>query len=254
MDISDERAQQKFHSTWEAIRYLDRHDEEMRPNRWLFIVNLAPAISGAAVGLSFFSPDGSVFRRRLTTWTPFLGNLDLGYLFPREVWNGNGALYVSDGGHCDNLGAYALLKRGCRTMIVVDAEHEGTDQYVFASYVKLQTRLREEMQLDLEIAAIDAYLAAARSGDVSGPPPALATGVARSRANGASTPPISVRYIKLTLDRTRLESYPQAVQDFARRDPKFPQDPTSNQTFTTEQFVAYRELGRHLAAELGSLG
>ena len=255
LDISDERAQLTFKGMRDGLRYIRRHREEMRPSRWLFIVNLAPAISGAAVGLSYFNPAKSVLQRRLTTWTPFVGNLDLGYLFPRDLWNGKGALYVSDGGHCDNLGAYALLKRRCRTMIVVDAEHEGTGPYAFASYVKLQTQLREEMQLDLEIAAIDAYLTAALNKDPRiGSPPALATGVAKSRVDEPVTPPMSVVYIKLVLDRNQLDSYPAAVREHAKRDHRFPQDPTSNQSFTTEQFVAYRELGRHLAAELASLG
>jgi hypothetical protein len=163
-------------------------------------------------------------------------------------------LYVSDGGHSDNLGAYALLKRQCRTMIIVDAEHEAAGPYVFAGYVKLKTQLRAEMQLDLQIPDIDQYLEGARGGPESiRLPPPLAAGLARSTVSAPSTRPMSVVYIKLALDREHLESYPVAVQERARRSPVFPQDPTTNQAFTTEQFVAYRELGRHVASGVQSV-
>jgi len=250
LDITDERAEQPFESVMKGLEYLHEHSDERRPNRWLFIVNLAPAISGAAVGLSYLNPEKSIFERRLTTWTPFFGNLDLGYLFPRELWRRTGALYVSDGGHSDNLGAYALVKRNCRTIIVVDAEEEKNPRYVFGSYVKLKTQLREEMLLDLEISEIDAYLAAPTTGRRADAVPALTTGVARPCAKEATTSPMTVVYIKLSLDRQRLDSYPAQVRKHAESDSRFPQDPTSNQVFTTEQFVAYRDLGRHVAADL----
>jgi hypothetical protein len=61
---------------------------------------------------------------------------------------------------------------------------------------------------------------------------------------------MSVIYIKLGLDRYHLDAYPKAVSEYARKHQRFPQDPTRNQSFTTEQFLAYRELGRHVARDL----
>ena len=55
--------------------------------------------------------------------------------------------------------------------------------------------------------------------------------------------PMSVIYLKLGLDRNDLDSYPGSVRDHARKHRRFPQDPTRNQSFAEEQFMAYRDLG-----------
>jgi hypothetical protein len=189
----------------------------------------------------------------LTTWTPFVGNLDLGYLFSRAIWNGKGSLYASDGGHCENLGAYALIKRRCRRIIIVDAEYEKAIPYVFAGYSKLKKRLEEEMHLALTVSDIDSYLEAAKGpSKPTGPTTALMTGAVKPESTPNSAA-ISVIYLKLGLDRERLNSYPSQVSDYARKNARFPQDPTSDQTFTSEQFVAYRELGHHVAASLDEI-
>ncbi len=35
-------------------------------------------------------------------------------------------VFLSDGGHIENLGVYELLKRGCKTIVVIDAEADPT--------------------------------------------------------------------------------------------------------------------------------
>jgi hypothetical protein len=225
----------------------------LRQRRWVFTVNMAPAISGAAVGLSYFNPKNSGRRARLMTWTPFISNVDLGYLFYREIWNKHdvGGLYVSDGGHSENLGAYALIKRHCKTIIVVDAEHEATIPYVFDGYNKLKRQLAEEMHLALTVPEIEGYLKSSEAtARPTGPTPAVMNGDVTLMMAGLRVEPMSVIYIKLGLDRSRLDSYPGNVSDYARKHARFPQDPTSNQSFTTEQFIAYRDLGHHIALSL----
>ena len=228
-------------------------DRERRQHRWVLMANLAPAISGAAIGLSYFNPKKPLREMKLATWAPFFGNLDLGYLLSREIWNGKGTLYVSDGGHCDNLGAYALIKRQCRRIIIVDAEHEKTIPYVFGGYTKLKERLEQEMHLILTVSDIDRYLESAKgTSKPTGPGAAVMTGEVKPLKSDPSGT-ISVIYIKLGLDRNRLDSYPSHVSEYARRHDVFPQDPTSNQSFTSEQFVAYRELGRHVAENVNEI-
>ncbi len=189
---------------------------------------------------------------RLATWTPFVGNLDLGYLFPREIWEGKGALYVSDGGHSENLGAYALIKRKCRLIIIVDAEHEPTIPYTFGSYSKLKEQLEKEMKLILTIPDIDAYLdATGRTGKPTAPAAAVMRGTVMPMTGDPATVQTSVIYVKLVLDREHLDTYPEEVRNYARENALFPQDPTFPPIFTSQQFIAYRELGHHVAAALG---
>ena len=219
-----------------------------RQRRWVLMVNLAPAISGAAIGLAYFNSKKTLRDMRLTAWTPFVSNVDLGYLLYRDIWHkkDRGALYVSDGGHSENLGAYALIKRQCKKVIIVDAEHEAAIPYIFEGYTKLKRQLAEEMHLLLSVPDIDAYLTSGIS-KATGPTAAVMSGDVKPLTPHASGRLMWVIYIKLGLDRSRLESYPHSVSEYAPKNSKFPQDPTSNQSFTSEQFIAYRDLGRHVA-------
>jgi len=49
-------------------------------------------------------------------------------------------VYLSDGGHIENLGVYQLLKRGCKLIVVVDAEADPSMS--FGSLVKLERYAR----------------------------------------------------------------------------------------------------------------
>ena len=62
-------------------------------------------------------------------------------------------IYLTDGGHSENLGAYALVTRGCARIIVVDAEHDPT--YVFDAYRRLKQGLRSEMGVTFAVDEID---------------------------------------------------------------------------------------------------
>jgi len=62
-------------------------------------------------------------------------------------------IYLSDGGHSENLGVYSLVQRGCNRIIIVDAEHDPT--YIFESYRDLQRGLRSEMGTTLWVDDIE---------------------------------------------------------------------------------------------------
>ncbi len=63
---------------------------------------------------------------------------------------------LSDGGHSENLGAIALIRRGVKNIIIVDAEHN--DNYSFDAYIKLKKRLKAELNLNLNIDGIDRFI------------------------------------------------------------------------------------------------
>jgi len=62
---------------------------------------------------------------------------------------------LSDGGHSENLGAIALIRRGVKNVIIGDAEHDAT--YKFDAYRNLKKRLKK-WDLSLEVAQLDEYL------------------------------------------------------------------------------------------------
>jgi hypothetical protein len=65
-------------------------------------------------------------------------------------------LYLSDGGHFENLGALGLIRRGVKNIIIVDAEEDA--HYRFYSYDLLKKYL-DKANLTLKIDEIDTFLA-----------------------------------------------------------------------------------------------
>lgn len=54
-------------------------------------------------------------------------------------YSGN-SVTLSDGGHSENLGVVALIKRGVKNIVVIDAEHD--PNYSFGGYINLKQRLK----------------------------------------------------------------------------------------------------------------
>lgn len=64
-------------------------------------------------------------------------------------------IYLSDGGHSDNLGAYSLIRRGVKNIIVLDAEHEKSSKGLtiaqFEALNSLRTKLKDEQGICLNV-------------------------------------------------------------------------------------------------------
>ena len=64
-------------------------------------------------------------------------------------------IYLSDGGHSDNLGAYSLIRRGVKNIIVLDAEHEKANKKStnaqFKALKNLKSKLAEEHQICVDL-------------------------------------------------------------------------------------------------------
>lgn len=68
----------------------------------------------------------------------------------------NKSISLSDGGHSENLGAIALIRRGVKNIIIVDAEYDKS--YKFGAYTKLKNKINSELSLNLEIPSIDNFI------------------------------------------------------------------------------------------------
>ena len=58
-------------------------------------------------------------------------------------------IYLSDGGHSENLGAWSLVRRQCEQIIIVDAEYD--PNYTFEAYFKLKRALGQEMNVSFAL-------------------------------------------------------------------------------------------------------
>lgn len=58
-------------------------------------------------------------------------------------------LYLSDGGHAENLAAFPLVRRICENIILVDAEYD--PNYTFEAYFKLKEALGRELSVSMTL-------------------------------------------------------------------------------------------------------
>lgn len=155
----------------------------------------------------------------------------------------NPLIYLTDGGHIENLGLYQLLRRRCRVIFVVDAEAD--PDFGFGSLVTLERYARIDLGIRLKLPwqaigagskAVDAAVSAGTLPDPNAGPHA-ALGVIEYAEGVLGT----LLYLKASLSGDENDY----IMDYKRRYRSFPHESTGDQFFTEEQFEAYRALGYH---------
>jgi hypothetical protein len=150
----------------------------------------------------------------------------------------NPYVYLSDGGHFENLGLYEVIARRCRYVIVSDA---GCDErYCFDDLATAIRLVRIDFGVEIEFP----------SGVQIGPP---GSGVARwavGTIRYSRPDPRDEAGVLIYLKPTLIGNEPVDVTNYARTHPAFPQESTANQWFDTPQFESYRMLGLHTVASL----
>lgn len=198
-----------------------------------------------------------------------------------------GIFYLADGGFSENLGAYALVRRGCKEIIIVDAEHDPWFQ--FEGYYVLGKHIREDFGKKLTVGKIEDQFQKI----TDNPGSYASTGQNESREPRISSWPsplmegviapdgqlekvheqIQVRYLKLSVDRDRLPTkvvalskkqcapgnvgaspeayFTNRLVDYIGDNPKFPQNTTWNQWLLDDRVGALVDLGyAHMKAML----
>ncbi|MCC6776280.1 MAG: hypothetical protein IT537_06525 [Hyphomicrobiales bacterium] len=160
-------------------------------------------------------------------------------------------IYITDGGHIENLGVYELLRRRCRIIVAIDAEADPAMR--FSSLITLQRYARIDLGVRINMPWDDvrrttwAWMgfdpsnpAATRPTPSSGPPASIGTIDYDGGEKGW------ILYIKSSLTGEENDY----VRDYARRYQQFPHETTGDQFFSEEQFGVYRALGFHIANRL----
>jgi len=147
----------------------------------------------------------------------------------------NPFVYLSDGGHYENLGLWEMVSRRCGLIVVSDA---GCDpEYGFADLSNAIRRIRLDLGIPIQFPPLDITRAGQGKGN-----PHVAIGTIRySVVDGADAPDGIILYLKATLSGDE----PVDVWNFALTNPAFPHDPTSDQFFDESRFESYRLLGFH---------
>jgi len=194
-----------------------------------------PGIAGSG-GATMFNP--TTFNRDSPTHS-------VRPIFSEALGMTNGKspyVYLSDGGHFDNLGLYEMILRRCRYIVVSDASTDPGYAFESLAYSIRQVRTdfgvpieMEEMHLGKEPDQPNKYCAIGkiRYSCVDRPK--------GSKEADADYDGVLV-YIKPSLNG----SEPADVLNYHRSDEAFPQDTIADQWFSEPQFESYRMLGSHM--------
>jgi hypothetical protein len=274
--LSDGAQNRKTTPTSELNEFVTRRPLDKNPKGWLPRRNEDPstgltlmqavAISGAAVSPSMGRQTVAAFRSLLA-----LLNVRLGVWLPNplfsEVWQQerfrkdfgvaphhlprlfmemfgsnrptDTQLYITDGGHYDNLGLVTLLRERCRSIWVFDASGEDPDG--FSTIGQAVMLAKAELGIDIDFEP-DLLLPLAQGED--DPPVALRNHVRATIRYGPGPDEVGVlTYCRAIVTRET----PWPIVNYRNGHPSFPNTTTANQLFDDEAFEAYRSLGSYVA-------
>ena len=251
-----ERKAASFSFTPQSVGYTNREKRHYRPTADYgggYSLGSAMTISGAAaspnMGFRTSAPFAflmSMFNIRLGWWSGNPNNEEtyrrtvperFGFAYLMRELLGTASsdspyVYLSDGGHFENLGLYELVARGCRYVIVSDA---GCDpKFHFDDLGNAVRKCRTDLGVEIEI---DVHDLVPEEGRTS----------ARHCAVGTIHYPHGPRGTLLYLKSSITGDEPADVRNYAAGHPHFPHQTTGDQWFAESQFESYRKLGRHVA-------
>jgi hypothetical protein len=238
----------------------------------------AMAISGAAASpnMGYFTTPATAFYMalfdvRLGWW---MGNsryprkwqsagpaLGLGYLLSEVLGQSDqkkGYVYLSDGGHFENLAVYELIRRRCRVIVACDGDCD--PQYQFENLLSLIEKARTDFGARIEI-KYDAIrpVDGARESAVN-----YAVGTIYYDPNNLDDTGTLI-FIKASLPKKDGAGakpstpgdwmLPDDVWQYAKLHPTFPHQSTAEQWFDELQFESYRALGEYIGNQAaGAIG
>ena len=167
---------------------------------------------------------------------PFIDEA-MGLTDDRNRW-----VYLSDGGHFDNLGLYEMVFRRCGLIVVCDAGADPT--FGFEDLGNAVRKVRVDLGVSIDFAGA---MPVAFDGGVTEAAPHCAIGRIRYDTADPEKPDDGLLiYIKASLTGDE----PPDVRHYASHNPLFPHDTTTDQFFDEAQFESYRRLGLHIVERI----
>jgi hypothetical protein len=235
-----------------------------KPYGGMLTLGTAMAISGAAVSpsMGYNSSPGvaflmALFNVRLGWWLanprgdnpkyakvkptnalrPFFMEM-FGLTSETERW-----VYLTDGGHFENLGLYEMVRRRCRVIVVSDA---GCDpEYSFEDLGNALRKIWIDLGVRIDLHGLDRLKKRfkERPSPATEEPYWAIGDILYSDADDGKSQDGLLLYFKSGLHGTE----PMGVLSYAIAHPTFPHETTLNQFFSESQFESYRMLGYEIA-------
>ena len=226
-------------------------------------VGTAIAVSGAAV-----SPNMGYYSSPVVTFLMTLLNVRLGWWLgnPRSgdyyhlahpnsavypivaealglTDDENDYIYLSDGGHFENLGLYEMVLRRCKVIIVCDAS--GDPKFEFNDLGNAIRKCRVDLGIPVEFEHMPIY---PRSRQEAGKYCAVGR-IAYSCVDKGAEDGVLI-YLKPAFYGSVGGNEPRDVYHYAQSHAAFPHESTGDQFFGEAQFESYRMLGSHIAEQI----
>jgi hypothetical protein len=155
----------------------------------------------------------------------------------------NPNVYLSDGGHFENLGLYEMVLRRCRWIVVSDAGCDPRGE--FEDLGNAIRRIRVDFGIPITFDAVPIYSRLSADERKPGATYCALGRIGYSEVDGDVEDGTLV-YLKPAFYR----SEPPEVVNYALTHPDFPHEATSNQFFTEAQFESYRRLGAYIVEHI----
>jgi hypothetical protein len=165
-----------------------------------------------------------------------------------QIDEASSTVYLTDGGHVENLGVYSLMKRRCKLIIAIDAEADPAMSFGALLTLERYARIDLGVTIDLpweaiqnQTLGIDSAIAEANKSMSTIPcsaGPHCAVGEIQYGPNKTGT----LLYVKASLSGDESDY----ILNYKRRYPAFPHETTGDQFFGEEQLEVYRALGFHI--------
>ena len=164
-----------------------------------------------------------------------------------RLYENSEAVYLTDGGHIENLGVYELLRRRCKVIVAVDAEADASMNFSALMTLQRYARIDLGIRIDLPWIPIQTSTLGWMSCNAGKPPTPTPIGahgphVAIGSIDYGGGEKGHLVYIKSSLTGDENDY----IRDYARRNDRFPHETTGDQFFSEEQFEVYRALGFHM--------
>jgi hypothetical protein len=152
--------------------------------------------------------------------------------------------FLSDGGHFDNTGVYALVERGCRVIVLVDCGADGSRTFSDLGNLARRVRIDFGAEIDIDLADLGPTdPKACRNPFVVG---SILYSPAYLREIGDPNPDDLSAYL-VVIKPSVIGYEPADVRQYGFQHQPFPQQSTADQFFDEAQFESYRRLGMHCA-------
>lgn len=146
-------------------------------------------------------------------------------------------IYLSDGGHFENLGMYEMVRRNCRYILVLDGAADG--ELRFQDLGNALRKIRIDTKIDIQFdESWEQQLRERKK--------RWAVARIRYRDAGKAAEDGFLIYIKPLMCGTE----PPDVVAYQAAHPEFPHESTANQFFNESQTESYRMLGLHTIREM----